>query len=76
MCLAVPLRIVSISNKNAVAELDGVVRKIRLDFLPNSKVGEYVIVHAGFAIERLTEENAKENLKAIREVSNALLESI
>lgn len=74
MCLAVPLKIVSVENKNAIAEIDGVSRKIRLDFLQDIKVGDYVIVHAGFAIEKLTEEMAEENLKTIREVADALQE--
>jgi hydrogenase expression/formation protein HypC len=76
MCLAVPLKIISIDGKNAVAEIDGISRKIRIDFTPNANIGDYVIVHAGFAIEKLTEEMAKENLKAIREVSDALEENV
>lgn len=71
MCLAVPLKILSIDNKDAVAGLDGVTRKIRIDFVPRVKVGDYVIVHAGFAIDRLSAEEAEENLEAIREVENA-----
>jgi hydrogenase assembly chaperone HypC/HupF len=74
MCLAVPLKIISIDNKNAVAGIDGVNRKIRLDFLPDAVVGDYVIVHAGFAIEKMTEEAARENLEAIREVEDAYKE--
>ncbi|HBM75039.1 MAG TPA: HypC/HybG/HupF family hydrogenase formation chaperone, partial [Clostridiaceae bacterium] len=54
MCLAVPLKIVSINEKNAVAEMDGIKRNIRIDFIKNAEVGDYVIVHAGFAIEKLT----------------------
>jgi hydrogenase expression/formation protein HypC len=72
MCLAVPLRIVQINGKEALAEVEGVQRKIRIDFIDEAKVGDYVIVHAGFAIEKLTEENAKENLRLIKEVTDAL----
>lgn len=71
MCLAVPLKILSIDNKDAVAGMDGTTRKIRIDFVPNVKVGDYVIVHAGFAIDKLSAEEAEENLEAIREVENA-----
>jgi hydrogenase expression/formation protein HypC len=74
MCLAVPLKIISIDNKNAVAEIGGISRRVRLDFLPGAGIGDYVIVHAGFAIEKLSEESALENLKAIREVSDAFQE--
>lgn len=76
MCLAIPLKIISIEGKNGVAEIDGIQRKIRLDFTPGVKVDDYVIVHAGFAIEKLTEEMAKENLKTIQEVHDALEENV
>ena len=72
MCLAVPLRIAEINGKDAIGERDGVQRKIRLDFIADPKVGEYVIVHAGFAIERLSREQAEEDLAAFREVEEAL----
>lgn len=72
MCLAIPLRISSIDGKEAIAEVEGITRTIRLDFVHDIKPGDYVIVHAGFAIEKLTEEHAKENLKIIREVTDAL----
>lgn len=72
MCVAVPLKIVSINENEAMAEIDGVNRKIRIDFLKDVAVGDYVIAHAGFAIEKLTKENAEENLRLIREVTDAL----
>lgn len=72
MCLAVPLKIVEINGKDAVGEKDGVRRKIRLDFIKEPKIDDYVIVHAGFAIEKLGKEQAEEDLEAIREVEDAL----
>jgi hydrogenase expression/formation protein HypC len=72
MCLAIPLELVEINGMDAVAQLDGIRRKIRVDFIPAPQVGDYVIVHAGFAIERLKKEQALENLAAIREVADAL----
>ncbi|MBE5996480.1 MAG: HypC/HybG/HupF family hydrogenase formation chaperone [Lachnospiraceae bacterium] len=74
MCLAVPLKITSIDGMDAVAERDGVRRKIRVDLLKEPKIGEYVMVHAGFAIERLNEEQARLNLEAAKEVEDALRE--
>lgn len=74
MCLAVPLQITEINGADAVGERDGIRRKIRLDFIPDPQIGEYVIVHAGFAIERLSAEQALENIAAAREVENALRE--
>ena len=72
MCLAIPLRLVEIDGMNAVAEAAGIRRKVRVDFIREPQVGEYVIVHAGFAIERLNEQQALENLQAIQEVADAL----
>ena len=72
MCLAIPLRLVEIDGMNAMAEAAGIRRKVRVDFIREPKVGEYVIVHAGFAIERLNEQQALENLQAIQEVADAL----
>ena len=74
MCLAIPLKITEIDGKNAVGERDGVVRKIRLDFIKEPQLGDYVIVHAGFAIEKLSEEEALENIAAARELEAVLRE--
>ena len=73
MCLAVPLKIVELDGFDAVAEWEGVRRKIRVDFIPDPQVGQYVIVHAGFAIERLDEKQALADQQAFSEVENALL---
>lgn len=72
MCLAVPLKIVEIDGLDAVGEVEGLRRRMRLDFIREPKVGEYVIVHAGFAIERLPEKQALEDIEAWEEVQNAL----
>ena len=74
MCLAVPLQIAELDGKNAVGTRDGIRRSIRVDFIPEPKVGDWVIVHAGFAIERLSEEQAREDLAAAKEVEDALRE--
>lgn len=72
MCLAVPLKLTEVDGKDAIGEVEGIRRKIRVDFLPNPQPGDYVIAHAGFAIEKLNERQALENLKALREVADAL----
>ncbi len=72
MCLAVPLKIVEIDGLNAIGEVEGLRRRMRLDFIKEPKVGEYVIVHAGFAIERLPEAQALADIEAWAEVENAL----
>lgn len=72
MCLAVPLKIIDIDGNNATGDSCGIKRDIRIDFVKNVSVGDYVIVHAGFAIERLDKKQAEENIKAIMEVEDAI----
>ena len=72
MCLAVPLRIAEINGNDAVGERDGIRRNIRVDFIKEPKIGDYVIVHAGFAIERLSAEQAEEDLASARELEEEL----
>ena len=72
MCLAVPLQLVEINGNSAVGEAMGMKRQIRVDFIENPQIGDFVIVHAGFAIERLPEQQAMEDLAAWEEVQNAL----
>ena len=72
MCLAIPLKITEINGKDAIGERSGIKRKIRLDFIENPKIGEYVIVHAGFAIETMNARQAEQNLEAVKEVEDAL----
>ncbi len=72
MCLAVPLRLTEVNGNSAMGEAMGMKREIRVDFIEQPKVGDYVIVHAGFAIERLPEAQALEDLEAWEDVRNAL----
>ncbi len=72
MCLAIPLQLIEIRGSTAVGEAMGMRREIRVDFIPEPKIGDYVIVHAGFAIERLPEQQALEDLEAWEEVRDAL----
>ena len=72
MCLAVPLKLVEINGKDAVGEALGMRRSVRVDFSPDPKIGDYVMVHAGFAIERLPEEQAADDLETWEELQHAL----
>lgn len=72
MCLAIPLKLVEIDDNRAVGEAMGMRRELRVDFIDAPKLGEYVIVHAGFAIERLGEQQALEDLESWGEVADAL----
>jgi len=72
MCLAVPMRVVSIDGTDIVAEIDGVRREASLMILDEAvQLGDFVIVHAGFAISRLDEEEAWETLRLMRELLEA-----
>ena len=72
MCLALPLKIVSVDGKHAVGEAAGLSQSVRVDFIPDIVPGDYVMVHAGFAIQKLTQQQAEENLACIREAIDAL----
>jgi hydrogenase expression/formation protein HypC len=68
MCLAVPARVVSIdADQMGTVEIGGVGRQVALDLVPETEVGDYVIVHVGFAIERLDEVEAEETLALLNE---------
>ena len=68
MCLAIPTRIKSIDGQMACVELGGVEMEISLLFTPEARVGDYVIVHTGFAIGKLDEEEAQETLRLFAEM--------
>jgi hydrogenase expression/formation protein HypC len=70
MCIAIPLRVLSIAGDEAVAEVDGVERAVSLMMTPQVKVGDYVIVHAGFAIQVLDRQEAEENLEILRRMAH------
>jgi hydrogenase expression/formation protein HypC len=74
MCLGVPGKITEIYEKDnmRMCQIDfgGVSREACLDFIPEAKIGDYVIIHVGFAITLLSEEEAMETLKLLREISD------
>ncbi len=69
MCLAVPLKIISVEGKMGIGELGGVKKKVSLMLLDKVKVGDYVLLHAGFAINKLETKEAEELLQLLREIS-------
>lgn len=68
MCLGIPMRVKKILGEFAEVESGRLIRKINIQMLPKIKIGDYVIVHAGFAIEILDPKKAKETLKLIDEI--------
>jgi hydrogenase expression/formation protein HypC len=76
MCLAVPGKIISISgeeplSRSARVSFGGAVREVSLACVPEAKLGDYVLVHVGFAIARLDEAEAARTLAAIEELAAA-----
>jgi hydrogenase expression/formation protein HypC len=70
MCLAVPTQIKSINENNiAVVELGGVEREISLIMTPEAEVGDYVLVHTGYAINLMSDEEAQASLEAFAELA-------
>ncbi len=69
MCLAIPSKITHIENEMATIDVDGVKRSASLMLLDDSAVGDYVIVHAGFAIKKLDEESAMETIRLLKEAA-------
>lgn len=68
MCLAIPAKVEQINNNHlATVDILGVKREAALDLTPQAQVGDYVLVHAGFAIEVVSEEDAQETLNLIKE---------
>ena len=67
MCLAIPLKIKSIEGHFAQVEAGRLTRNANIDMVPGLKVGDYVLVHAGFAIQKVDPDKAKETLRLIQE---------
>lgn len=70
MCLAIPSKIVEISNNKAVIDVAGVRRECSLLMIEDPQIGDYVIVHAGFAIQKIDETAAMESLQLMREMAS------
>ena len=69
MCLAVPVLIKSIEGREAEAEIGGISRRVSLWLTPEARVGDYVLVHTGYAINVLDQEEAEETLKLLEEIA-------
>jgi hydrogenase expression/formation protein HypC len=67
MCLAIPAKIENIEGNRAEVDIRGLKRKIGLQLMPDAKVGEFVLVHAGFAIQRIDPHEAEETYRLLEE---------
>ena len=69
MCLAIPAQVKSINGQQAVVEIGGVTRRASIQLTPEAKVGDYVLLHTGYAINVIDPAEAEETLKLLREIS-------
>jgi len=69
MCIAIPALIKSIEDKEAEAEVGGITRRISLWLTPEAKVGDYVLLHSGYAINIINQEEAEETLNLLEEMA-------
>lgn len=68
MCLAVPAKVNTLKNDSALVDFGGVFKEISLGILKGVKKGDYVLIHAGFAIGKLKEAEAEDTLRALEEL--------
>ncbi|WP_417056007.1 HypC/HybG/HupF family hydrogenase formation chaperone [Ellagibacter isourolithinifaciens] len=74
MCLAIPALITEKKSDNlATAEILGVTREVALDLTPQANVGDYVLVHAGFAIEVVDADYAKETIELVKQLEDVAI---
>jgi hydrogenase expression/formation protein HypC len=72
MCLSIPAKIMSIDGSMAEVSVGGSLFKAGLHMIENAKVGDYILLHAGFAIQKISEEEAAETLKILKEMNDTL----
>jgi hydrogenase expression/formation protein HypC len=69
MCLAIPGKILNIEGNSALIDFDGIKQKVIIALIQNPKVGKFVIVHAGYAIEMMDEKDALEAIEQWKELA-------
>lgn len=74
MCLAIPMKLIRRDEFEGTVELDGVSRSISVMLLPQAEVGDHVLVHAGYAIGTINEDEAAKTLELLREYADAVEE--
>jgi hydrogenase expression/formation protein HypC len=72
MCLSIPAKIVSIDGSMAEVSVGGSLFKAGLHMIKDPKIGDYILLHAGFAIQKVSEQEAAETLRILREMDDAL----
>ena len=70
MCLAIPARVLEIHDEKAIVDFGGVRKEAWITLVDNVKVGDYLIIHTGYAIQRLDKKEAEETLKLFKEIED------
>jgi hydrogenase expression/formation protein HypC len=71
MCLGIPAKIIEIDGEFGKANIDGAIMQIGLQLIENPKVGDYVLIHTGYALEKINEEEAIETIENIKKLTNS-----
>lgn len=74
MCVAVPAEIIKIKGEEATTEVGGNTRRVSIALTPGVKVGDFILIHAGYALERIDPAEAREVLKLLEEAYEAIAE--
>lgn len=74
MCLGLPGRVVELSDKKCVVDIMGATRQIAADFIKDLKIGDYVLIHAGCAVSKIDEEEAKSTIEIFKELEEVMHE--
>ena len=72
MCLGIPGRVIEIERNVAKVDVGGLLREISIELCPEVSVGEYVLIHTGFAIEKVDEKEAEETLELLKKMAEAM----
>jgi hydrogenase expression/formation protein HypC len=70
MCISIPGKVISIEDSTATVSIQGNEYRVGLQMLEDVKIGDYVLVHAGFALQKISHQEAEETLKLLREMDN------
>jgi hydrogenase expression/formation protein HypC len=70
MCLSIPAKIISVEGETATASVGGAIINVGLHMVDDVKAGDYVLVHTGFALQKISDEEAQETLKLIKELND------
>ena len=68
MCLAIPVKVIKLKDNLAEVDMAGVKREVDVRFLEDVRVGDYILVHAGFGIEKINEQEARETLRLLKDI--------